>query len=96
MLLLTRLFIGVIFCGSLFAAETTRYFKEDHLTDLEGREWLISNYFVNKEQKWPFRKIGQKVDAHLSFESGAFKGSPGCGQVTGIGWTVHHLSGLDR
>jgi hypothetical protein len=35
MLLLTRLFIGVIFCGSLFAAETTRYFKEDHLTGAE-------------------------------------------------------------
>ncbi len=51
--------------------------------DLEGREWLISNYFVNKEQKWPFRKIGQKVDAHLSFEGGVFKGSPGCGRFTG-------------
>jgi hypothetical protein len=35
MLLLTRLFIGVIFCNSLFAAETTRYFKEDHLTRAE-------------------------------------------------------------
>ena len=58
-------------------------------TDPEGREWLISNYFVNKEQKWPFRKIGQKVDAHLSFESGAFKGSPGCGQFTG----TYHKSG---
>jgi|ERR1700730_7945974 len=32
MFLLTRLSIVVMFCSSLFAAATTRYFKEDHLT----------------------------------------------------------------
>src|SRR5208282_4722806 len=57
--------------------------------DLEGREWLISNYFIDKEQTWPFRKIGQKGDAYISFESGALKGSPGCGRFTG----TYHRSG---
>jgi heat shock protein HslJ len=52
-------------------------------TDLEGREWLISNYFVDKEQTWPLRRIGQKRDAYVSFENGVLGGSPGCGMFAG-------------
>jgi len=51
--------------------------------DLEGREWLIPNYFIDKHQTWPFRRIGQKGDAYVSFESGVLEGSPGCGRFTG-------------
>jgi heat shock protein HslJ len=82
------IFLGV-FVATL-SATTFALYSDARPSDLEGREWLISNYFVNKEQKWPFRKIGQKVDAYLSFESGAFGGSPGCGQFTG---TYHKSSG---
>jgi heat shock protein HslJ len=58
--------------------------------DLEGRVWQISNYFVDKEQTWPYRKIGQKGDAYISFESGVLDGSPGCGRFSG---TYHRSSG---
>jgi heat shock protein HslJ len=58
--------------------------------DLEGRAWQISNYFIDKEQTWPYRKIGQKSDAYISFESGVLKGSPGCGRFTG---TYHRAGG---
>jgi heat shock protein HslJ len=57
--------------------------------DLEGREWQIANYFIGKEQTWPFRKIGQKDDAYVSFENGTVQGSPGCGRFTG----TYHQSG---
>jgi len=51
--------------------------------DLEGREWQVSNYFIDKKQTWPSRRIGQKGDPYVSFESGELKGSPGCGRLTG-------------
>jgi heat shock protein HslJ len=51
--------------------------------DIEGRDWHISNYFVNKSQTWPYRGLGQKVEAYLTFESGVIKGTPGCGWFTG-------------
>lgn len=54
-----------------------------HPADLEGREWVISNFFVKKEQTWPYSKIGQKNDPYVRFESGAIEGSPGCGRFTG-------------
>jgi heat shock protein HslJ len=57
--------------------------------DLEGRAWQISNYFIDKKQTWPYRKIGQKSDAYVSFESGVLKGSPGCGRFTG----TYHRAG---
>ena len=57
--------------------------------DLEGRAWQISNYYIDKEQTWSFRTIGQKGDPSVSFESGALKGSPGCGRFTG----AYHRSG---
>jgi hypothetical protein len=83
--------VGVLF--AILSAPTIALDSGAGPADLEGREWLISNYFVNKEQTWPFRKIGQKVDAHLSFKGGAFKGSPGCGQFTG---TYHKSAGQLR
>lgn len=58
--------------------------------DLEGRAWQISNYFIDKEQTWPHRKIGQKGNAYISFESGVLKGSPGCGRFIG---TYHRAGG---
>lgn len=54
-----------------------------HPADLEGHEWVISNFFVDKEQTWPYYKIGQKSDPYVRFESGAIEGSPGCGRFTG-------------
>jgi heat shock protein HslJ len=51
--------------------------------DLEGRQWLISNYFVGEEQTSPYRRIGQKADPYVSFEGGTIAGTPGCGRFSG-------------
>ena len=51
--------------------------------DLEGRSWQISNYFIDKEQTWPYHKIGRKGDPYVRFDSGAIEGSPGCGRFIG-------------
>lgn len=79
--------LGVLF--ATLSAQTIALGNGARPTDVEGREWLISNYFVNKEQKAPLREVGKKVYAHLSFERGAFNGSPGCGRFTG----AYHRSG---
>lgn len=51
--------------------------------DIEGREWQISNFFIDKKQTWPYRRIGQKGDPYISFEGGAIEGTPGCGRFAG-------------
>ena len=51
--------------------------------DIEGREWSIGKYFVNKEEAWPHHRIGRKGVPYISFSSGVIEGSPGCGRFTG-------------
>lgn len=50
----------------------------------------MADFKLDKEQTWPHRKIGQKGNAYISFESGVLKGSPGCGRFIG---TYHRAGG---
>jgi heat shock protein HslJ len=81
-LLISLSFILVALSSPSFALEDARPHGA-RPEDLEGREWLISSYLVNKAPTWPFRKIRKKVDPYIGFESGALKGSPGCGRFKG-------------
>ena len=51
--------------------------------DLEGREWRISQYLIDKEQTEPHHSGGRKDESYIAFENGGVGGSSGCGKFAG-------------
>jgi len=81
--------LGATCAVASFSLSTTAALRGARPTDLEGRSWQISNYFVDREQTWPYRRIGQKADPYVSFNIGTIAGTPGCGRFAG----TYHRSG---